>query len=147
MVYTTVHQNQGKMDKQLGTNFIFFSYRVCYDYLHYRERRETCPRCPQPSKEKFIRKFNPRRNFESAVRYGLASVRRSAKDELQPNFAKQLDKKTPSYFYHCRDEEEVLFGHLTMYKQQLPWTIFREITVGGHQLNNDLTIVANIKSI
>jgi pimeloyl-ACP methyl ester carboxylesterase len=68
--------------------------------------------------------------------------------KLQPNFAKRLDQKTPLYFYHCRDDEEVPFGHLTIYKQHLPWASFREISVGGHQFNNDLTIVANdIKSI
>ncbi|HEY9488352.1 MAG TPA: alpha/beta fold hydrolase [Chryseosolibacter sp.] len=68
--------------------------------------------------------------------------------KLQPEFAKQLDRKIPLFFYHCRDDEEVPFGHLTIYKQQLPWASFREISVGGHQLNNDLTIVANdIKSI
>jgi predicted alpha/beta hydrolase family esterase len=68
--------------------------------------------------------------------------------KLQPNFAKQLDKKTPLFFYHCRDDEEVPFGHLNIYKQQLPWATFREISVGGHQFNNDLTSVAHdIKSI
>jgi predicted alpha/beta hydrolase family esterase len=68
--------------------------------------------------------------------------------KLQPGFAKQLDKKTPLHFYHCRDDEEVPFGQMAIYKQQLPWASFREISVGGHQLNNDLTIIANdIKSI
>ncbi|HEY5745911.1 MAG TPA: alpha/beta fold hydrolase [Chryseolinea sp.] len=63
--------------------------------------------------------------------------------KLQPNFAEKLDKKIPLFFYHCRDDEEVPFGQLTIYKQQLPWASFREIAAGGHQLNNDLTIVAN----
>jgi predicted alpha/beta hydrolase family esterase len=68
--------------------------------------------------------------------------------KLQPNFAKQLDTKTPLYFYHCLDDDEVPFGHLAIYKRQLPWASFREISVGGHQFNNDLTLVANdIKSI
>lgn len=68
--------------------------------------------------------------------------------KLQPGFAKQLDENTPLYFYHCRDDEEVPFGHLTIYKQHLPWASFREISVGGHQLNNDLTIVVtDIKSL
>jgi pimeloyl-ACP methyl ester carboxylesterase len=68
--------------------------------------------------------------------------------KLQPNFAKQLDKKIPLYFYHSRDDEEVPFAHLTIYKKELPWASFREIPVGGHQFNNDLTAVANdIKSI
>jgi predicted alpha/beta hydrolase family esterase len=68
--------------------------------------------------------------------------------KLQPDFAKQLDKKTPVFFYHCRDDEEVPFSQMTSYKQQVPWASFREISTGGHQLNNDLTVVANdIKSI
>lgn len=62
--------------------------------------------------------------------------------KLLPGFAKQLDQKTPVYFYQCRDDEEVPFSHLEIYKQQLPWGTFREIVVGGHQLNNDLAIVA-----
>jgi pimeloyl-ACP methyl ester carboxylesterase len=68
--------------------------------------------------------------------------------KLQADFATRVDKKTPLFFYHCMDDEEVPFDHLTMYKQQLPWASFREIRVGGHQMNNDLTIVVNdIKSI
>lgn len=68
--------------------------------------------------------------------------------KMQPDFATRLDRKTPLYFYHCHDDEEVPFGHLAIYRQQLPWASFREISVGGHQFNNDLTIVANdIKSI
>jgi len=68
--------------------------------------------------------------------------------KLQPNFAKQLDKKIPLFFYHCRDDEEVPFSQMAIYKQQLPWASFRDILVGGHQFNNDLTIVVNdIKSI
>lgn len=63
--------------------------------------------------------------------------------KLQANFAKQLDKKTPLYFYHCRDDDEAPFGHLAIYKQQVPWATFREISVGGHQFNNDLTMVAD----
>jgi predicted alpha/beta hydrolase family esterase len=67
--------------------------------------------------------------------------------KLQPDFAKHLDMETPLFFYHCRDDDEVPFGDLAIYKQQLPWASFREISAGGHQLNNDLTIVANdIKS-
>lgn len=68
--------------------------------------------------------------------------------KLLPDFANKLDAGIPLYFYHCRDDEEVPFDHLAFYKQQLPWASFREINAGGHQFNNDLTIVANdIKSI
>lgn len=47
------------------------------------------------------------------------------------------------YFYHCKDDEEISFDNLLQYKQKLPQAIFREINNGGHQLNNDLRIVAN----
>ena len=68
--------------------------------------------------------------------------------QLRPNFATKLDKSTPLYFYQCRDDDVVPFDHLNIYKQQVPWATFRAISVGGHQLNNDLTIVVNdIKSI
>jgi predicted alpha/beta hydrolase family esterase len=62
--------------------------------------------------------------------------------KLQRDFAKQLNTKTPSFFYHCRDDEEVPFSQLSLYKEQLPWASFCEISEGGHQFNNDLTIVA-----
>lgn len=68
--------------------------------------------------------------------------------ELQTDFAKRLDAKTPLYFYHCRDDEEVPFDHMSIYKQHVPWASFREVPVGGHQFNNDLSIVArDIKSL
>lgn len=63
--------------------------------------------------------------------------------KLQPNFAERLDKKTPLFFYHCCDDKEVPFAHLANYKQQLRWANFLEIDAGGHQLNNDLTLVAD----
>jgi predicted alpha/beta hydrolase family esterase len=63
--------------------------------------------------------------------------------KLRPDFADKLNQKTPLFFYHCRDDDEVPFSHLNTYKQELPWASFREIPVGGHQLGDDLTIVAN----
>ena len=68
--------------------------------------------------------------------------------KLQPDFAKRIDTKVPLFFYHSRDDDEVPFAQLAVYKQELPWASFREIPTGGHQLDNDLTIVANdIKSL
>lgn len=68
--------------------------------------------------------------------------------QLQPDFAKRLDAKVPLYFYHCRDDEEVTFDHMRIYKQHVPWASFRELPVGGHQFNNDLSVVAgDIKSL
>jgi hypothetical protein len=62
--------------------------------------------------------------------------------KLRPDFAKKLDQKTPLFFYHCRDDEEVPFAHLAVYKQQLPWATFREIATGGHQFGDDVAVVA-----
>ncbi|MCW5909981.1 MAG: alpha/beta hydrolase [Cyclobacteriaceae bacterium] len=67
---------------------------------------------------------------------------------LQDGFSGKLPKDIPVFFYHCKDDDEVPFSHFTTYKQYLPWATFREIENGGHQFNNDLTLVANdIKSI
>jgi pimeloyl-ACP methyl ester carboxylesterase len=63
--------------------------------------------------------------------------------KLRPDFAARIDTKTPLYFYHCKDDEVVPFDHLAIYKQELPWARFRETLSGGHQLDNDLTLVAN----
>ena len=63
--------------------------------------------------------------------------------KLQSDFADRLDKNIPLFFYHCRDDKEVPFTHLSIYKQKLPWATFREISEGGHQFNNDLSVVAD----
>ena len=52
------------------------------------------------------------------------------------------------FFKLCRDDEEVQFENLLLYAQRLPRATVREIANGGHQLNNDLTIVPkDIKSL
>ena len=63
--------------------------------------------------------------------------------KLAENFADHLPGDLLIYFYHCKDDEEISFDNLEQYKQKLPRAIFREINNGGHQLNNDLKIVAN----
>jgi uncharacterized protein len=45
-------------------------------------------------------------------------------------------------FYHCLDDEEVPVEQFAIYKQHLPWATFREVPTGGHQFNEDLSIVA-----
>lgn len=68
--------------------------------------------------------------------------------KLQNGFNNRLSRTTPLFFYHCRDDEEVPFTHLKYYKQHLPWATICELTSGGHQLNNDLSLVAmDIKSL
>ena len=68
--------------------------------------------------------------------------------KLHKNFPGKLPKKIPIFLYQCRDDEEVQFENLLLYAQRLPQATVREIANGGHQLNNDLTIVAkDIKSL
>lgn len=67
---------------------------------------------------------------------------------LQEDFDDRLPDQVPIFFYHCQDDEEIPFSHLEHYKQKLTRATFREIKSGGHQLNNDLTLVAkDIKSL
>ncbi len=68
--------------------------------------------------------------------------------KLQEGFAHKLPKDIPIFFYQCKDDEVVPFEHFKLYQQNLPRANFREIPHGGHQLNNDLTVVADdIKSL
>jgi len=62
--------------------------------------------------------------------------------KLKEDFAEKLPKDVPVFLYHCRDDEEIPFDHLAFYKEKLPLATVREIGSGGHQLNNDLSIVA-----
>ncbi|MBT1705124.1 alpha/beta hydrolase [Chryseosolibacter indicus] len=62
--------------------------------------------------------------------------------KLKADFADELPKNVPVFLYHCRDDEEVPFDHLELYKKKMPHAIVREIESGGHQLKNDLSIVA-----
>ncbi|HKK44780.1 MAG TPA: alpha/beta hydrolase [Balneolaceae bacterium] len=66
--------------------------------------------------------------------------------KLQEGFSDSLPRDVPVYLYHCYDDEEVPFAHLLLYAQKVPRATVCEIPRGGHQLDNDLTIVAgNIK--
>jgi uncharacterized protein len=63
--------------------------------------------------------------------------------KLRDEFVNRLPKGLPMFLYHCRDDVEVPFEQLSEYKQKMPKATFRDLESGGHQLNNDLTIVAN----
>jgi predicted alpha/beta hydrolase family esterase len=68
--------------------------------------------------------------------------------KLREDFAEGLLTNTPVFFYHCRDDEEVPFTQLASYKHKLPGATFHEIESGGHQLGNDLSLVAkDIKAL
>jgi len=67
---------------------------------------------------------------------------------LRPDFADKLPQNVPVFLYHCIDDEVVPFEQLSQYKKKLPGATVREIPAGGHQLNDDLAIVAkDIKSL
>lgn len=68
--------------------------------------------------------------------------------KLQEGFAERLPQNIPVFLYHSKDDEEVPFTHFEIYAQKLPNATFRKITKGGHQLNNNLAMVAkDIKSM
>ena len=62
--------------------------------------------------------------------------------KLKEDFARKLPNDVPVFLYHCRDDVEAPLDHLKYYEQKLPWAAVREIASGGHQLNNDLSLVA-----
>ena len=62
--------------------------------------------------------------------------------KLKADFAEKLYKEDMFHFYHCRDDEEVQFGHLAKYKQHLPLATFREFDTGGHQLDDNINLIA-----
>lgn len=61
---------------------------------------------------------------------------------LPEDAAANLPRNVPLFFYHARDDETVPFAHLALYRQKLPHAVTRELEQGGHQLNNDLSVVA-----
>lgn len=61
--------------------------------------------------------------------------------KLKHDFAENLPKTIPLFFYHSHDDEEVPFGHQAKYRKHLHAATFTEIEKGGHQLGNDLSLV------
>jgi serine hydrolase len=62
--------------------------------------------------------------------------------ELPEDFAARLPQDAQVFLYHSRDDETVPFRHLALYAGLLPKASVREIESGGHQLNNNLTLIA-----
>ncbi len=61
---------------------------------------------------------------------------------LPEGFADKLPDKVPVFLYHCQDDEEVPVAHLEVYARHLPHATVRKLPRGGHQFNNDLSLVA-----
>ena len=61
--------------------------------------------------------------------------------KLHNDFAANLPKDVRFFFYHCKDDEEVPFGHLSKYQQKIPAATFQEIETGGHQFGGSINLV------
>jgi predicted alpha/beta hydrolase family esterase len=67
---------------------------------------------------------------------------------LPDESASKLSGDVPVFLYHSRDDETVPFAHLALYARRLPNATIHAREGGGHQLNNDLSGVADdIKSL
>jgi predicted alpha/beta hydrolase family esterase len=63
--------------------------------------------------------------------------------ELPKNVAERLPRGLPVFLYHGREDEIVPFSHLAMYAKLLPHATLRALDGRDHQLNEDLTEVAD----
>jgi uncharacterized protein len=62
--------------------------------------------------------------------------------ELPKNAAERIPDGMPVFLYHGRQDEVVPFSHVEMYAQALPQATVRRLDGRNHQLNDDLTEVA-----
>lgn len=68
--------------------------------------------------------------------------------KLTADFAEKLPGHSPIFFYYADDDKEISKDQFEIYRQKLPGAIFRMMESGGHQLGNDLELVAkDIKSL
>jgi serine hydrolase len=61
---------------------------------------------------------------------------------LREDFASELPRELPVFFYHSHDDEVVPFEHLALYAESFPRATIREFDGRGHQFNEDLSEVA-----
>jgi hypothetical protein len=61
---------------------------------------------------------------------------------LPKDAADLLPRRTPVFLYHGRADEVVPFSHVEMYARALPRAIVRRLDDRNHQLNDDLTELA-----
>ena len=62
---------------------------------------------------------------------------------LSKDAASRLPRDTPVYLYHGRADQSVPFAHAEMYAKALPQVILRPLDGRDHQLNDDLSEVAD----
>jgi hypothetical protein len=62
--------------------------------------------------------------------------------ELPADVADRIPKGVPVFLYHGREDADVPFSHLELYAKALPRAVVRALDGRDHQLNDDLTEVA-----
>jgi predicted alpha/beta hydrolase family esterase len=68
--------------------------------------------------------------------------------ELPKDTAAAIPKEAKVFLYQAHDDEIVPFSHLSFYAKLLPQATVRNNNTGGHQFNNDLSLVAkDIKNL
>jgi predicted alpha/beta hydrolase family esterase len=63
--------------------------------------------------------------------------------EPRPDLATRLPQEPPIYFYHGREDETAPVEHLDRYAKAIPRAVTRLLDKRDHQLNNDLSEVAD----
>lgn len=61
---------------------------------------------------------------------------------LPQDLAARLPEDAPIFLYHCRDDEVVPFAHLGLHARLLPGAEVRPFDVGGHQVGDNIAVVA-----
>lgn len=63
--------------------------------------------------------------------------------ESRPDLAARLPEAVPVYLYHGSDDETAPYTHLELYARAIPGAHVRRLNGRDHQLNNDLSEIAN----
>jgi predicted alpha/beta hydrolase family esterase len=63
--------------------------------------------------------------------------------QLPKDLGARLPEGVPLFLYHGRDDEIVPFAHVDLYAKALPQAVVRRLDGRNHQLNDDLSEVAN----
>jgi predicted alpha/beta hydrolase family esterase len=63
--------------------------------------------------------------------------------EPRPDLAARLPRGVPIFLYHGRKDETAPLGHVDLYAEAVPGSHVRRLEGRDHQLNNDLSEVAN----
>ncbi len=68
--------------------------------------------------------------------------------ELSEAAIGNLPRNVPVFLYYCQDDDTVPSEHMMLYAKLLPHATKRRLEEGGHQFNNDLSLVAeDIKNL